>query len=82
MAFTPAEIAVVDRIAGWPPEAAQRTVSRYLVKVARYRRRGSAGLGQGGGLYFTPGVFANADGTFILANDASTSDEDVFGILV
>ena len=39
VAVTPAEIAVLDRIAGGPPEAAQRTVSRYLVEVARYRRR-------------------------------------------
>ncbi len=35
VAFTPAEIAVLDRIAGGPPEAAQRTVSRYLVEVAK-----------------------------------------------
>src|SRR5204863_5120195 len=43
---------------------------------------GSAGLGQGGGLYLTPGGFACADlATAILANHASTSDDDVFGIL-
>jgi hypothetical protein len=43
---------------------------------------GSAGLGQGGGLYLTPGGVAGADPvTAILANDASTSDDDVFGTL-
>ena len=43
---------------------------------------GSAGLGQGGGLYLTPGGVACADPwTFIFANDASTSDDDVFGDL-
>jgi hypothetical protein len=43
---------------------------------------GSAGLGQGGGLYLTPGGIACADvGTTIFANDASTSDDDVFGSL-
>ncbi len=43
---------------------------------------GSAGLGQGGGLYLTPGGIACADLlTAILANDASTSDDDVFGNL-
>jgi hypothetical protein len=43
---------------------------------------GSAGLGQGGGLYLTPGGVAYADlVTAILANDASTSDDDVFGDL-
>jgi hypothetical protein len=43
---------------------------------------GSAGLGQGGGLYLTPGRVACADlVTAILANDASTSDDDVFGNL-
>ena len=35
VALTPAEIAVLDRIAGGPPEATQRTVSRYLVEVAK-----------------------------------------------
>src|SRR5262245_44592918 len=43
---------------------------------------GSAGLGQGGGLYLTPGGMAYADlVTAILANHASTSDDDVFGDL-
>ena len=43
---------------------------------------GSAGLGQGGGLYLTPGGIACADLlTMIRANDASTSDDDVFGEL-
>jgi hypothetical protein len=43
---------------------------------------GSAGLGQGGGLYLTPGGVACADlVTAILANHASTSDDDVFGSL-
>ena len=44
---------------------------------------GSAGLGLGGGLYLALGGIASADPlTLILANDDSTSDDDVFGILV
>lgn len=44
---------------------------------------GSAGLGQGGGLYIAPGGLASADPwTFVFGNDASTSDDDVFGILI
>jgi hypothetical protein len=47
----------------------------------RGRWRG-AGLGQGGGLYLTPGGVACADlATAIFANHASTSDDDVFGDL-
>jgi hypothetical protein len=43
---------------------------------------GSAGLGQGGGLYLTPGGIACADLlTLIVGNHASTSDDDVFGSL-
>jgi hypothetical protein len=43
---------------------------------------GSDGLGVGGGLYLTTGGTAYADlATAILANDASTSDDDVFGTL-
>jgi hypothetical protein len=43
---------------------------------------GSAGLGQGGGLYLVPDGLASADPwTIVFANDASTSDDDVFGIL-
>jgi hypothetical protein len=43
---------------------------------------GRAGLGQGGGLYLTPGGVAYADlMTAIVANDASTGDDDVFGTL-
>jgi hypothetical protein len=40
---------------------------------------GSAGLGQGGGLYLTPGGTANAAHTKIKHNHASTGDDDVFG---
>jgi hypothetical protein len=41
---------------------------------------GSDGQGVGGGLYLTPGGVACADlWTVILANHASTSDDDVFG---
>jgi hypothetical protein len=44
---------------------------------------GNAGPGQGGGLYLAPGGLASADPwTLISLNDASTSDDDVFGILV
>jgi hypothetical protein len=43
---------------------------------------GSVGTGQGGGLYLTPGGVACADLlTVIRANEASTSDDDVFGEL-
>jgi hypothetical protein len=43
---------------------------------------GSTGLGVGGGLYLSPGGVASADPwTLIFANDASTSDDDVFGTL-
>ena len=42
---------------------------------------GSAGQGMGG-LYITPGGTAYADAfTLIIGNDASTSDDDVFGDL-
>jgi hypothetical protein len=34
-AFTPAEVAVLDRVAGGPPETPERTVSRYLGEVAK-----------------------------------------------
>ena len=44
---------------------------------------GTAGLGQGGGLYLSPGGVASADPlTAILFNYASTSDDDVFGVLL
>jgi hypothetical protein len=43
---------------------------------------GSAGLGVGGGLYLAPGGIASADvAMVILGNHASTSDDDVFGLL-
>jgi hypothetical protein len=43
---------------------------------------GTSGQGIGGGVYVSPGSLACADlATGILANDASTSDDDVFGIL-
>jgi hypothetical protein len=43
---------------------------------------GTDGNGIGGGLYLTPGGVAKADLlTVIFANHASTSDDDVFGIL-
>jgi hypothetical protein len=43
---------------------------------------GTAGQGQGGGVYATPGGTVCADlVTAILDNDASTSDDDVFGTL-
>jgi hypothetical protein len=43
---------------------------------------GSAGQGVGGGLYLSPGGVASADPrTLIFANHATTSDDDVFGVL-
>src|SRR5262249_43486958 len=45
-------------------------------------RGGPAGLGQGGGLYNQPGATAFADMfTLISGNTASTSDDDIFGIV-
>ena len=42
-----------------------------------------AGVGLGGGLYLAPSGLAFADArTVIVANDASTSDDDVFGELI
>jgi hypothetical protein len=39
-------------------------------------------MGVGGGLYIAPGGIASADRwTRIFANNASTSDDDVFGLL-
>ena len=43
---------------------------------------GTAGAGVGGGVYVAPGGIAFAFRTSVFANDASTSDDDVFGILV
>jgi predicted permease len=43
---------------------------------------GVAGVGQGGGVYVTAGGSASANMSAVLANDATTSDDDVFGILV
>ena len=43
---------------------------------------GTAGAGVGGGVYVAPGGIAFAFRTSIFANDASTSDDDVFGVLV
>ena len=43
---------------------------------------GTEGQGTGGGLYIGPGSTADAELTLIFANSASTSDDDVFGILV
>ena len=43
---------------------------------------GTGGLGQGGGLYNQIGAVARADGdTRIIGNNASTSDDDVFGVV-
>jgi hypothetical protein len=43
---------------------------------------GVAGSGVGGGLYLAPGSAASGALTAVVANDASTSADDVFGILV
>lgn len=43
---------------------------------------GAAGTGQGGGIYVTPGGIASADRTAVFANEASTSDDEVFGVLL
>jgi hypothetical protein len=44
---------------------------------------GQAGLGQGGGVYVADGATVYADAlTVISGNTASTSDDDVFGVIV
>ncbi|MBX9579022.1 MAG: helix-turn-helix domain-containing protein [Gemmataceae bacterium] len=35
VAFTPAEVAVLDRLAGCPPPASERTIAHYLLAVAK-----------------------------------------------
>ncbi len=68
-----------------PAGAPILTLNRSLVVFNRAdggSGAGGTGLGVGGGLYLAPGGVASADFTAILANDASTSDDDVFGILV
>jgi hypothetical protein len=57
------------------------TVNGCLVALNR-AEGGVGGEGVGGGLYLAPGGVATADLTAIFANFASTSDDDVFGILV
>jgi hypothetical protein len=63
------------------------TLERSLVALNRAeggaaKNGGSTGQGLGGGLYLAMGSVASAELTAILANDASTSDDDLFGILV
>lgn len=62
------------------------TVKRSLVALNRAdggpaAGGGSPGQGLGGGVFIAPGGLASVHMTAILANDASTSDDDVFGIL-
>jgi hypothetical protein len=69
-----------------PFGVASVTIERSIVALNRANggasTGGSAGLGLGGGLYLAPGGAASGDLTVVFANDASTSDDDVFGILV
>jgi hypothetical protein len=58
------------------------TVDRNLALGGAAAIGGSDGEGVGGGLYLEPGGVATADQTAVFANHASTSDDDVFGILV
>jgi hypothetical protein len=70
-----------------PIGAPSLTLQRSLVALNRADGgaslgSGCAGLGVGGGLYLAPSGVASAHLVIaILANDASTSDDDVFGIL-
>lgn len=68
---------------GTPSVTLQRTrVLRNQADGGAAGDGGSAGLGVGGGLYLAPGGVANADFvTVIVGNDASTSNDDVFGLL-
>lgn len=69
-----------------PFGAPNLTLDRVLVALNRAEggasTGGSVGRGIGGGLYLAPGGVASADRTLVLSNDASTSDDDVFGILL
>lgn len=69
---------------GGPSPLGTPTLTLHGCLVAHNRAEGgAAGMGVGGGLYLAPGGVATADPlTVIFANHASTSDDDVFGILV
>jgi hypothetical protein len=67
---------------GTPTVTLRRSLVAFNRAVGVASDGGTAGLGQGGGLYLSPGAVASADLTGILFNDASTSDDDVFGVLV
>ncbi len=69
---------------GGPTLLGTPTLTLHGCLVAHNRADGGpSGTGLGGGLYLAPGGAATADlWTWIFANDASTSDDDVFGILV
>ncbi len=70
-----------------PIGPASLTLERSLVVLNRAdggaaASGGSPGQGLGGGVYLALGGIASADLTVILANDASTNDDDVFGLLI
>jgi len=66
---------------GGPSQLGTPTLTLHGCLVALNRAEGGAS-GVGGGLYLAPGGVATADPwTVLFANDASTSDDDVFGIL-
>jgi hypothetical protein len=54
------------------------TLQRSIVAV----NQAEGGASTGGSLYLAPGGVASAESTVVMANDAPTSDDDVFGILV
>jgi hypothetical protein len=71
---------------GGPVGTSNLTLKRSLVALNRTQggeanNGGSPGQGLGGGLYLAMGSVASAELTAILANDATTSDDEVFGIL-
>lgn len=67
---------------GTPSLTLRRSLISFNRAIGGASSGGSTGLGQGGGLYLTPGGAASADQvTAILSNDASTDNDDVFGIL-
>jgi hypothetical protein len=70
-----------------PHGAPTLTLDRSLVALNRAEGGaatggGTAGQGIGGGVYIAAGSVASADLTAIVANDASTSDDDLFGLLL
>ena len=67
---------------GTPTLTLRRSLVVFNQAIGGASDGGTAGLGQGGGLYLSPGGVASTDSlTAIFFNCASSSDDDVFGTL-